>query len=525
VAGSSRRGHDGEVEGSGPAVKPPPRVRRRLPGIKTLKLEQFESRLLDGTPVLVRPIRPEDRQLLIAGFQRLSPESRYARFMAPLAELSEAQSAFAHELLDAPVPAGVLEAAQRSLQGERRGLRAMWPFLGPAFIAAVAYVDPGNFATNLAGGAKFGYMLLWVILVSNLMAMLIQTMSAKLGIATGMNLPEVCRAKFPTPVTICLWIQAEVIAMATDLAEFIGAALGLNLLFGIQLVWAGLLTGVFAFAILALQTKGGFRHLEAIIIGLVGLIVAGFAFEVVNAGASAHGVAKGLVIPRFSGSESVLLAAGILGATVMPHVIYLHSALTQHRIVPRNDEEAKTLYRYTRIDVLIAMVIAGLINMSMLVIAATVFFGSGLTNIASLEGAHRTLQPLLGGASSVLFALALTASGLSSSTVGTMSGQVVMQGFIQRQIPLFVRRAVTMIPAFVVIALTTNVSRTLVISQVVLSFGIPFALIPLVMFTSRRDLMGVLVNARATIVAAVVVATIITSLNIFLLAQTFGLLG
>jgi manganese transport protein len=422
----------------------------------------------------------------------------------------------------------VLEAAERSLQGQRRGMRAMWPFLGPAFIAAVAYVDPGNFATNLAGGAKFGYMLLWVILVSNLMAMLIQTMSAKLGIATGMNLPEVCRAQFPTPVTITLWIQAEVIAMATDLAEFIGAALGLNLLFGTPLVWAGLLTGVFAFAILALQTKGGFRHLEAIIIGLVGLIVAGFAFEVVNAGASAHGVATGLVIPRFSGSESVLLAAGILGATVMPHVIYLHSALTQHRIVPRNDEEAKTLYRYTRIDVLIAMVIAGLINMSMLVIAATVFFGSGLTNVSSLEGAHRTLEPLLGGASSVLFALALTASGLSSSTVGTMSGQVVMQGFIQRQIPLFVRRFVTMIPAFIVIALQGNngdVSRTLVISQVVLSFGIPFALIPLVMFTSRRDVMGVLVNARATVVAAVVVATIITGLNIFLLAQTFGLMG
>jgi len=231
------------------------------------------------------------------------------------------------------------------------------------------------------------------------------------------------------------------------------------------------------------------------------------------------------VVPQFGSQEAVLLSVGILGATVMPHVIYLHSALTQHRIVPRNDEEAKLLYRYTRIDVLIAMVIAGLINMAMLVVAATVFFGSGLTNVDSLEGAHRTLEPLLGGASSVLFALALTASGLSSSTVGTMSGQVVMQGFIKRQIPLFVRRAVTMIPAFVVIALTENVSRTLVISQVVLSFGIPFALIPLVMFTSRRDLMGVLVNHRLTIVAAVVVAAIITGLNIFLLGQTFGLLG
>jgi manganese transport protein len=239
-------------------------------------------------------------------------------------------------------------------------------------------------------------------------------------------------------------------------------------------------------------------------------------------------VAKHAVVPEFAGNESVLLAVGILGATVMPHVIYLHSALTQHRIVPRNDEEAKTLYRYTRIDVLIAMVIAGLINMSMLVVAATVFFGSGLTNVESLEGAHRTLEPILGGASSVLFALALTASGLSSSTVGTMSGQVVMQGFIQRRIPLFVRRLVTMIPAFVVIAIQGNdgdVSRTLVVSQVVLSFGIPFALIPLVMFTSRRDVMGVLVNRKTTIVAASVVAALISGLNIFLLAQTFGLAG
>ncbi len=278
------------------------------------------------------------------------------------------------------------------------------------------------------------------------------------------------------------------------------------------------------FLILGLQ-RYGFRPLEAVITAFVAVIGICYLGELWFAHPPLGEVAKHAVLPEFAGNESVLLAVGILGATVMPHVIYLHSALTQHRIVPRNDEEAKTLYRYTRIDVLIAMVIAGLINMSMLVVAATVFFGSGLTNIASLEGAHRTLQPLLGGASSVLFALALTASGLSSSTVGTMSGQVVMQGFIRRQIPLFVRRAVTMIPAFVVIALTTDVSRTLVISQVVLSFGIPFALIPLVMFTSRRDLMGVLVNARATIVAAVVVATIITSLNIFLLAQTFGLLG
>jgi manganese transport protein len=236
-------------------------------------------------------------------------------------------------------------------------------------------------------------------------------------------------------------------------------------------------------------------------------------------------VAKHAVVPDFAGNESVLLAVGIIGATVMPHVIYLHSALTQRRIVPRNDQEARKLYKYTRIDVLIAMAIAGLINVAMLVVAATVFFGSGLTHVDSLDGAHRTLQPILGGASSVLFALALTASGLSSSTVGTMSGQVVMQGFIRRRIPLFVRRAVTMIPAFVVIAWGVDPSRTLVISQVVLSFGIPFALIPLVMFTSRKEIMGVLVNRRATVAAATAVAGLISALNFFLLAQTFGLTG
>jgi manganese transport protein len=315
--------------------------------------------------------------------------------------------------------------------------------------------------------------------------------------------------------------------MATDLAEFLGAALGIKLLLGIPLFPAAVITGVITFLILGLQ-RYGFRPLEAVITAFVAVIGICYLAELWFAHPPLGEVAKHAVVPEFAGNESVLLAVGILGATVMPHVIYLHSALTQNRVVPRNDAEAKKLYRYTRIDVLIAMVIAGLINMAMLVIAATVFFGSGLTNVESLEGAHRTLEPLLGGASSVLFALALTASGLSSSTVGTMSGQVVMQGFIQRRIPLFVRRLVTMIPAFVVIAIQGNdgdVSRTLVVSQVVLSFGIPFALIPLVMFTSRRDIMGALVNRRLTIAAAVVVATIISGLNIFLLGQTFGVLG
>ena len=396
------------------------------------------------------------------------------------------------------------------------------PFLGPAFIACVAYIDPGNFATNVAGGSKYGYTLVWVIVASNLMAMLIQTLSAKLGIATGRNLPEVCRERFSRRTAIGLWLQAEAIAMATDLAEFLGAALGFHLLLGVPLFPAAILTGVAAFAILGLQ-RFGFRPLEAVITTVVGLIGLCYVAELFYAHPPLGTVARHAVVPEFAGSESVLLAVGILGATVMPHVIYLHSALMQNRIVPENDEEARLLFRYTRIDVLIAMTIAGLINIAMLVMAASVFFRSGLHDVDSLEGAHKTLAPIVGGASSALFALALLLSGLSSSAVGTLSGQVVMQGFVRRRIPLFVRRAVTMLPAFVVIGIGADPSRTLVFSQVILSFGIPFALIPLVLFTSRRDVMGALVNHRLTTVAAVAVAALISALNIFLLGQTFGL--
>jgi len=353
------------------------------------------------------------------------------------------------------------------------------------------------------------------------MAMLIQTLSAKLGIATGRNLPEVCRERFSHRVSIGLWVQAEVIAMATDLAEFLGAAIGFHLLFGIGLFPAAVITGVTTFAILGLQ-RFGFRPFEAVITGFVGVIAACYIAELWYAHPPLGTVAKHAVVPQFNGGESVLLAVGILGATVMPHVIYLHSALMQNRIVPRDESEARRLYRFTKIDVIIAMSIAGVVNIAMLVVAAQVFFNTGLLHIESLETAHRTLEPLLGHASSTLFALALVASGLSSSTVGTLAGQVVMQGFIRRTIPVFVRRAVTMLPAFVVIAIGVDPSRTLVISQVVLSFGIPFALIPLVMFTSRRDVMGLLVNHRITTAVAAVVAGLISGLNIFLLAQTFG---
>jgi manganese transport protein len=425
----------------------------------------------------------------------------------------------ANGVLDAlPGEARVLEAAQRSLSGERRGLRALWPFLGPAFIAAVAYVDPGNFATNFAGGAKFGYLLVWVIVASNLMAMLIQSLSAKLGIATGMNLPEVCRERFGRRRTFVLWLQAEVIAMATDLAEFIGAALGFHLLFGVPLFPAALITGAAAFGILALQARG-FRKLEVVITALVGVIVAGFAFEVFHAEPSVHGAASGL-IPGFDGSESVLIAAGILGATVMPHVIYLHSALTQRRVVGDNPREKQRILRFERIDVVVAMVIAGVINLSMLLVGAAVFHASGQTDISSLDEVYKGLGEQLGQHTDAAFGIALLASGLSSSSVGTMAGQVVMQGFIHRRIPLFLRRGITMAPALIIIALGVNASDALVLSQVVLSFGIPFALIPLVLFTRDRSLMGELVNRRLTSVVAWVVASVIVALNVVLLGLT-----
>src|SRR5919197_2018095 len=416
--------------------------------------------------------------------------------------------------------ARTVDDAARILAGERRTGFRILPFLGPAFVACVAYIDPGNFATNIAGGSKFGYTLVWGIVAANLMAMLIQTLSAKLGIATGRNLPEVCREQFSQRTSFLLWIQAEVIAMATDLAEFLGAALGFHLLLGIPLFPAALITGATAFLILGLQ-RFGFRPFEAVIAGIVGMIGVCYVGELFYAKPPLGTVAEHAFVPQFAGSESVLLAVGILGATVMPHVIYLHSALLQDRVLPRTDDERRRLFRFTRVDVMIAMSIAGLINVAMLVVAASTFYKSGLTNVESLETAHKTLTGLLGGHSSTLFALALLGSGLSSSTVGTLAGQVVMQGFIRRRIPIWVRRLVTMLPALVVIGVGLDPSRTLVISQVVLSFGIPFALIPLVIFTGKREIMGALANQRSTTVVAGVIAAVITGLNIFLLYQVF----
>jgi manganese transport protein len=420
-----------------------------------------------------------------------------------------------------PGEARVLAAAQESLAGRSRGLRGLWPFLGPAFIAAVAYVDPGNFATNMAAGAKFGYLLLWVVLAANLMAMLVQSMSAKLGIATRKNLPEVCRDRFSRRTNIFLWIQAEIVAMATDIAEFVGAAIGLQLLFDIPLFPAALLTGAAAFAILALQTRG-FRRLEAVIAGLIGVIVGAFALQVFMANPSGSGIASGFV-PGFDGTESVLLAVGIIGATVMPHVIYLHSALTQHRIVGVNEEEKRRIFHFELVDVIVAMSIAGVINMCMLIIAASTFHTRGLVDVGDdLSQVSDALGTYLGSHADLLFGIALLASGLSSSSVGTLAGQVVMQGFIGRRIPIFVRRIVTMTPALIIVAIGVDPSRALVLSQVVLSFGIPFALVPLILVCSRRELMGSLVNRRITTLAAILVAAVIISLNVFLLAGVFG---
>ena len=421
-----------------------------------------------------------------------------------------------------PGDVATIAAAQDVLAGRstRRGLLRILPFLGPAFVASVAYIDPGNFATNIQGGAEFGYRLVWVVLASNLMAMLVQTLSAKLGIATGQNLAEVCREQFPRPVVWVMWGLMEIVAMATDLAEFLGAAIGFNLLFGMPLMPAAILTGATTLVILALERRG-FRPLEAVITALVGVIAVAYLVETILDRPAWAMIAQSVLHPVLGGPEAILLAVGILGATVMPHVIFLHSSLTQSRIVTANAEQARRLFRFEVLDVVVAMTLAGLVNAAMLVMAASTFWAHGLTKIATIEEAHRTLTPLLGGASSVVFAVSLLASGLSSSTVGTMAGQIIMQGFLHRQVSVWIRRLVTMLPAIAVVAIGLDPTRTLVISQVVLSFGLPFALVPLVLFTRRRDLMGSLANARITTATAALMTALIVALNVFLIHQAF----
>jgi manganese transport protein len=417
--------------------------------------------------------------------------------------------------------AGTLTSAEQVLAGtsSKRGLSRLWPFLGPAFIASIAYVDPGNFATNIQGGAKFGYTLLWVIVASNLMAMLIQILSAKLGIASGYNLAELCRLYFPRWLVWVMWVLMELVAMATDLAEFLGAALGFNLLLGIPLWTAGLVTVVVTFLILGLQRRG-FRPLEIVISAMLGVIALCYVIETILEKPEWGDVFYHAAVPQFTGAESVLLATGILGATVMPHVIFLHSSLTQGRIVVKDPRQKRLLLRFEITDVTIAMGVAGFVNGAMLIMAAATFYRAGLSNIASIEEAHLTLEPLLGTAAKWVFAVSLLASGLSSTAVGTMAGQVIMQGFLERHIPIWLRRLVTILPSMVVIFAGLDPTRTLVISQVVLSFGLPFAVIPLIMFSRRRDIMGELVNRRATTAIAVVVAAFIVILNLYLLSQT-----
>jgi manganese transport protein len=411
-------------------------------------------------------------------------------------------------------------AARDALRGRTRGLRAVLPFLGPAFIASIAYVDPGNFATNISAGAQFGYALLWVILLANLMAMLIQGLAAKLGIATGMNLAEICRARLPVWACYVLWLTQEITAMATDLAEFLGAAIGINLLTGIPLFPAALITGVAVFLILALQGNG-FRGLEAFIAGCALVIALCYVVETVLTGPDWGQVVYHSVIPSLPGTSAVLLAVGIIGATVMPHVIYVHSSLTQGRVVPATEEEARRVFGFEKIDVIAAMGLAGLVNMAMLFMAARVFHDTGHADVASIHSAYETLAPLLGGAAAVVFGISLVASGLASSHVGTMAGQVVMQGFVNLKIPIWLRRVVTMLPALVAIYLGLDPTHTLVISQVILSFTLPFPVISLIVFTRNHEVMGTLVNRRSTTAIASICAALIIGLNVVLLLQTF----
>ncbi|HIF9421649.1 Nramp family divalent metal transporter [Photobacterium damselae] len=384
--------------------------------------------------------------------------------------------------------------------------------LGPAFIAAIGYIDPGNFATNIESGSSYGYQLLWVVLWANLMAMLIQYLSAKLGIVTGKNLAEHLRDHLPKWAIGPYWVQAEIIAIATDLAEFIGAAVGFQLVFGISLMEGAIITAVASILILMLNKRGQ-KPLEAVIGSLLMLVAIIYVVELFYAGPSGSELSKGLIVPSFNSAHEIYLAAGILGATVMPHVIYLHSALFKNSY----GEKTETRLRSTKVDVLIAMVIAGFVNIAIVAMAAAVFHYSGNQHVAEIETAYMTLTPLVGKAASLLFGISLIASGLSSTVVGTMAGQVVMQGFVHFKIPMWVRRSVTMIPSFIVIGLGLDTTQILVMSQVVLSFGIALAIIPLLMFTNSERLMGEFKNTKTVNILGVVIVTLVLALNGYLM--------
>jgi manganese transport protein len=425
---------------------------------------------------------------------------------------------------DAAARTGAL--TERTVEGIREVLagKVRWSspllFAGPAVIASIAYMDPGNFATNIQAGAKYGYALLWVVLVANVVAMLYQALSAKLGIVTGRNLAEMCREHFPQPVVWALWIVSEVAAMATDLAEFLGGAIGLSLLLHIPLVAGMGVTAVLTYGLLMFEGRG-FRPIELIIGALVAAIALCYLAEMFIAPIDWGAAAVGSVVPALPDAGAVTIAVGIVGATIMPHAIFLHSGLTQNRSPARNDEEKRRVLHFSNVEVLIALAVAGLVNMAMVVMASSAFH-EGYGDVAEIETAYSTLTPLLGPAAAGAFLTALLASGLSSSAVGTMAGQLIMQGFVGFRIPVIVRRLVTMIPAFVVVGLGVNSTNALVISQVVLSIALPAPVISLLMFTRRKDIMGDFANSRLTNVAAVVGALLILALNAILLLQTFG---
>ena len=410
--------------------------------------------------------------------------------------------------------------ARQVLAGQRGGPRAYLAFAGPAVIASIAYMDPGNFATNIQAGAKYGYTLLWVVLAANLIAMLYQALSAKLGIVTGHNLAEMCRDQFPRPVVWAMWVVSEIAAMATDLAEFLGGAIGLSLLFQMPLFAGMAVTAVVTYGVLMFEGHG-FRPIELIIGSMVCVIALCYVVELFIAPVDWTAAAVHTVLPQIPDAEALLLSVGIIGATVMPHAVYLHSGLTQARMPVHNDSERRKVLRFSNQEVIIALVVAGLVNMAMVMMASGAFH-AGHPEVAEIETAYHTLTPLLGIGAAGVFLLSLIASGISSSTVGTMAGQMIMQGFIRFRIPILVRKLVTMIPAFVVVALGANATNALVISQVVLSIALPLPMISLLIFTSRRDVMGQFVNSRLTFGAALVGTIVVMLLNIFLILQTFG---
>jgi manganese transport protein len=410
--------------------------------------------------------------------------------------------------------------AAREVLGGRGGARAYLAFAGPAVVASIAYMDPGNFATNIQAGAKYGYTLLWVVLLANMVAMLFQALSAKLGIVTGRNLAEMCRDQFAKPVVWTMWVISEIAAMATDLAEFLGGAIGLSLLFGIPLLYGMIVTGVIVYAILMFE-RFGFRPIELIIGNLVAIIALCYLAEMFIAPVDWSSAALHTVLPQLPDGEALLLAVGIIGATVMPHAVYLHSGLTQARVPARDEREKHKILRISNTEVIVALAIAGLVNMAMVMMASSAFH-AGHTDVAQIETAYHTLTPLLGAAAAGIFLLSLLASGVSSSTVGTLAGQMIMQGFVGFRIPIWVRRLVTMLPAFVVVALGANATNALVISQVVLSIALPFPMIALVMFTRRRDIMGSFTNGKLTNFLAIAGTVTVLFLNVLLILQTFN---